>query len=177
MGALTTSANDRESAPQSWGIRELAREFDVTPRTIRFYEDKGLLSPERDGNARIFCQRDRDRLAEILRAKRLGFSLDDMKEVFDVVQGHVLSRDELLRRKRNFEKVISNLERKQKDIVIVKETMSGICKRIQKFVDDPQRDANVLRLADAYDAALRRHMGDDFSDDNSLNPAGYPAGF
>ena len=55
------------SAPV-WGIRDLAREFDVTPRTIRFYEDKGLLAPQRDGNVRVFTQRDRERLSEILRA-------------------------------------------------------------------------------------------------------------
>ena len=167
-----TTANRSASV---WGIRDLAREFDVTPRTIRFYEDKGLLAPQREGNVRIFSQRDRERLSEILRAKRLGFSLDDTKEVFDVVEGHVLGRDELLRRKRNFERVMSSLERKQKDIVIVKDSLSRICAGIQKYVDDPQRDANILRFADAYDAALRRHMDDDFTDETPINTSSYSA--
>jgi DNA-binding transcriptional MerR regulator len=65
-------------------ITDLAREFDVTTRTIRFYEDEGLLSPERHGQARVYAPRDRVRLRLILRGKRLGFSLSEIKEIFDL---------------------------------------------------------------------------------------------
>jgi len=58
----------------TFGIAELAREFDVTTRTIRFYEDKGLLSPARKGQRRVYAPRDRVRLRLIMRGKRLGFS-------------------------------------------------------------------------------------------------------
>ena len=61
-------------------IGELAREFDVTPRTIRFYEDQGLLAPRRDGQRRIYGQRDRTRLKLTLRGKRLGLSLAEIRE-------------------------------------------------------------------------------------------------
>ncbi len=61
------------------GIAELAREFEVTTRTIRFYEDKGLLSPTRDGQRRIYSPRDQVRLRLIMRGKRLGFSLDEIR--------------------------------------------------------------------------------------------------
>lgn len=65
-------------------ISELAKEFDVTTRSIRFYEDVGLLAPERRGNTRIYNDRDRIRLKLILRGKRLGFSLADIKELFEL---------------------------------------------------------------------------------------------
>ena len=64
-------------------ITELAKEFAVTPRAIRFYEDEHLLAPTRAGQSRIYSQRDRVRLMLILRSKRLGFSLAEIKELFD----------------------------------------------------------------------------------------------
>ncbi|MFH4787294.1 MerR family DNA-binding transcriptional regulator [Vibrio alginolyticus] len=65
-------------------ISELAKEFDIATRSIRFYEDLGLLTPERKGNTRIYNGRDRIRLKLILRGKRLGFSLADIKELFEL---------------------------------------------------------------------------------------------
>ena len=67
-------------------IGELAREFDVTPRTIRFYEDHGLLAPRRDGQRRIYGQRDRTRLKLTLRGKRLGLSLAEIRELIDMYE-------------------------------------------------------------------------------------------
>jgi DNA-binding transcriptional MerR regulator len=69
---------------QTWTITELAEEFDVTLRTIRFYEDRGLITPERRGTARIFHPRDRVRLALVLRGKRLGFSLEQIAHIVDM---------------------------------------------------------------------------------------------
>jgi DNA-binding transcriptional MerR regulator len=66
---------------RTWTIGELAAEFDTTLRTIRFYEDRGLLTPERSGTTRIFHDRDRVRLQLILRGKRLGFTLDEIAHV------------------------------------------------------------------------------------------------
>ena len=65
-------------------ITQHSREFDVTTRTIRFYEDEGLIAPERRGQARIYGPRDRVRLRLILRGKRLGFSLSEIKEILDL---------------------------------------------------------------------------------------------
>ena len=67
-----------------FSIGDLAHEFDVTPRTLRFYEDRALLRPRRDGQARIYSRRDRTRLKLILRGKRLGFALADIKEMIDL---------------------------------------------------------------------------------------------
>ncbi len=68
----------------TYGIAELAREFSVTTRTIRFYEDKQLLTPERQGQRRVYTPRDRVRLRLIMRGKRLGFSLDEIREMIDM---------------------------------------------------------------------------------------------
>ena len=69
---------------ETWSIAELAAEYDVTHRTIRFYEDRGLLTPERRGTTRVYHPRDRVRLALILRGKRLGFSLDEIAKIVDM---------------------------------------------------------------------------------------------
>ena len=65
-------------------ITQLAQEFDVTTRTIRFYEDQGLLSPTRNGQMRVYSPRDRVRLKLVLRGKRLGFSLSEIREMLDM---------------------------------------------------------------------------------------------
>lgn len=67
-------------------ISELAQEFDITTRTIRFYEEKGLITPERRGNARFYTRADRVRLKLILRGKRLGFSLQESREIIDLYE-------------------------------------------------------------------------------------------
>jgi DNA-binding transcriptional MerR regulator len=74
----TESINDRSS------IGDLARELDVTPRAIRFYEDEGLLSPRREGSRRVYSKRDYVRLKLILRGKRLGFSLAEVREMLEL---------------------------------------------------------------------------------------------
>lgn len=65
-------------------IRDLAAAFSVTPRTIRFYEDEGLINPERQGQNRLYSKGDRARLAWILRGKRVGFSIADIREMLDL---------------------------------------------------------------------------------------------
>lgn len=78
---------------RTYSISELAEEFDVTTRTLRFYEDKGILSPLRKGTARVYGERDRVRLRLALRGKRIGFSLDDCREIiemYDPIAGNKL---------------------------------------------------------------------------------------
>ncbi|WP_420834819.1 MerR family transcriptional regulator [Pseudidiomarina sediminum] len=68
----------------TYSIGELAREFDITTRSIRFYEDQGLLTPQRQGQTRLYTNKHRVRLKLILRGKRLGFSLSETKRLFDL---------------------------------------------------------------------------------------------
>ena len=76
----TPDAHNRDS----FTISDLSIEFEVTARALRFYEDQGLIAPERMGLARIYSKRDRARLAWILRAKRVGFSLAEIREMIDL---------------------------------------------------------------------------------------------
>jgi len=67
-----------------YSIQQLSREFDLTPRALRFYEDKGLIAPARRGTTRLYSDRDRTRLRLALRGKRLGFSLEECREIIDL---------------------------------------------------------------------------------------------
>ncbi|HCH4138910.1 TPA: MerR family DNA-binding transcriptional regulator [Vibrio parahaemolyticus] len=69
---------------EKYKISDLAKEFDITTRSIRFYEDVGLIEPERKGNMRVYKRRDKIRLKLILRGKRLGFSLAEIRELFEL---------------------------------------------------------------------------------------------
>ena len=82
---MTTSQTaEKPSRDKTYSITQLCREFSVTPRTLRFYEQKGLLAPARRGWTRLFSYRDRARLQLILRGKKVGFSLEEIKEMLDL---------------------------------------------------------------------------------------------
>ncbi|CAJ1824033.1 hypothetical protein OPFLODJI_02264 [Aeromonas hydrophila] len=87
--------NRTKDDTRTYSISELAREFDVTTRSIRFYEDQGLLNPARQGQTRIYSRQDRVRLKLTLRGKRLGFSLADIRDLFDLYDADKSSRTQL----------------------------------------------------------------------------------
>jgi DNA-binding transcriptional MerR regulator len=97
--AKVTQASPAASAaatpPRHYTITELAAEFDVTPRAIRFYEDVGLLEPQRAGRNRVYTQRDRTRLKLTLRGKRLGLSLSEIKQLVDMYDSPSDTRQQL----------------------------------------------------------------------------------
>ncbi|MBB6259628.1 DNA-binding transcriptional MerR regulator [Paenochrobactrum gallinarii] len=106
-------------------ITELTREFGISTRTLRFYEDEGLLQPERRGRTRLFRSADRHLLRQILRGKRLGFSIAEIRDILrmyseppsDIEQLKLLvrhvneKRDELTQKRRDIEETLSELER------------------------------------------------------------------
>ena len=75
-----------ETERAEFSISDLAREFDITPRAIRFYEDQGLLAPRREGQRRIYTPRDHTRLKLTLRGKRLGLTLSEIRELIDMYE-------------------------------------------------------------------------------------------
>lgn len=102
---------------RTWTIAELSDEFGVTARALRFYEERGLLSPERVGNQRIYSERDRVRLHWIERAKSVGFSLTEAGEMLDLYD---LDDNRLVQRRVTLERCreqLTKLERQQNDIV------------------------------------------------------------
>ena len=82
--ALHADFAHHETSSETYSITDLCEEFGVTPRALRFYEDEGLIAPARQGLARIYSWRDRARLAWILRGKRVGFSLAEIREMIDL---------------------------------------------------------------------------------------------
>lgn len=107
----------------TWTISELSKEFDITPRTIRFYEDQGILSPARQGRNRVYVARDRTRLKLALRGKRLGLQLAEIRDLIDMYDGpmdttaqlkHYLSvlkaqRETLEQQKHDIEEILAEI--------------------------------------------------------------------
>lgn len=101
---------------RTWSIAELAAEYDVTLRTIRFYEDRGLINPERRGTTRVYHPRDRVRLALILRGKRLGFTLDEIATIVDMYDAEPGEEGQLAYLLEQIERRRAELEQRRRDI-------------------------------------------------------------
>ncbi len=122
-----------ESAERTeFSISELAREFDVTPRAIRFYEDQGLLSPRRDGQRRIYTLRDRTRLKLTLRGKRLGLSLSEIRELIDLYEPGRDERPQLERFLAVLESHITSLLQQRHDIEAQLSELQAFQKKVRK---------------------------------------------
>ena len=146
--APPAASSTKSQAPRDnqrlYSIAELAREFAVTPRTIRFYEDEGLIKPQRHGLIRVYSSGDRARLSWTLRGKRLGFSLSEIRELLDLYQVDrtgVQQMRELLRRSRLH---IKDLERRRNDldahIKEFKDVEAHVCAELRQRGVDPEND-------------------------------------
>lgn len=111
-----TSRTKGSSPATTWTIREIADEFGVTTRTIRHYEDLGLISPERQGTTRIFHRRDRTRLGLVLRGKRLGFPLDEIAKIIDLYDAPRGRRSQLEYVLGQIDERRADLEQRRRDI-------------------------------------------------------------
>jgi DNA-binding transcriptional MerR regulator len=100
---------------RTYTIRQLTKEFSVTARTLRFYEDEGLIAPERRGQTRIYSQRDRARIILILRGRRVGFSLAEIRGILDLYR-HDGGDVQLVHTRKKFAERIETLERQKIDI-------------------------------------------------------------
>ena len=119
---------------ESFSIAALAREFKVTARAIRFYEDKGLLAPHRVGQTRVYSRRERGRLALVLRGRRLGFKLAEIKEMLDLYEvgdGQVAQMQLMLRRVRER---LKGLEGQRRDILEAIGELKGVASSIERFL-------------------------------------------
>jgi DNA-binding transcriptional MerR regulator len=121
-----------KSANRTYAIGELAREFGITSRTLRLYEEEGLLDPKRDGTRRIYSERNRVRLRLILRGKRLGWSLSEIRESFDLYDSKLgeeaqlesmlgklqLRRETLIAQRNDIDAALRDLDRVESDAVV-----------------------------------------------------------
>jgi len=123
--------SEKERA-EVYSIGELAREFDVTPRAIRFYESEGLLAPRRDGQRRIYAPRDRTRLKLTLRGKRLGLTLSEIRGLIDMYEPGVDQRPQLERFLTVLEAHRATLERQREDLDAQLTEIAAFEKRVRK---------------------------------------------
>src|SRR5436309_11474826 len=121
-----------EQERTEYSISELSREFDVTPRAIRFYEDRGLISPRREGQRRIYTARDRTRLKLTLRGKRLGLTLAEIRELIDMYEPGRDDRPQLERFREVLENHRSSLVQQRADIEAQLGEIQTFEKRIQQ---------------------------------------------
>jgi len=121
-----------EKERAEFSIGELASEFDVTPRAIRFYEDHGLLAPKRAGQRRIYSPRDRTRLKLTLRGKRLGLTLSEIRELIDMYEPGRDERPQLKRFLAVLETHRASLEQQRADIQAQLTELEAFEKKIRK---------------------------------------------
>ncbi len=128
-----------ETERAEFSISELAREFDITPRAIRFYEDQGLLAPRRDGQRRIYTPRDRTRLKLTLRGKRLGLTLSEIRDLIDMYEPGRDERAQLERFLAVLQTHKAALERQSEDIEAQLAELAAFEKRVRKQLGTRKR--------------------------------------
>lgn len=116
---------------EKYTISELASELDISPSSIRFYEEKGLLSPERStGNQRIYTHRDRVRIKLILRGKRFGASLDEIAEMIGMAKSDVNEKKQIDKSLFYLEKKMAELENHKKEIKLFEKDLVDLKKKL-----------------------------------------------
>ena len=130
---------------ETYSIADLAREFDVTHRAIRFYEDEGLLSPGRDGTRRVYTKRDWVRLKLILRGKRLGFSLAEVNEMLELYDSAPDERPQL-------EKFVATLAARREQLERQREEIDEVLGEIRSF---ERQSRKLLKTSQGHKRAAR----------------------
>lgn len=126
---------------RSYTIRQLSKEFDVTARALRFYEDKGLISPERKGQTRLYSPRDRARLQLILRGKRLGFSLHEIHEILDLYTPKDHGVSQMRATLVKYRGQIDNLKRQREDIDAAIRDMQDGCVWLEQQITTAEAES------------------------------------
>ena len=127
-----------ESQLESWTIAQIADEFGVTHRTVRHYEELGLITPERRGTQRVYHRRDRTRLNLILRGKRLGFPLEEIRTIIDLY-------DAPRGRASQLEYVLSQVDERRVDLEQRRRDLDDALKELDAFEESCRADLTRLR--------------------------------
>jgi len=142
---------------RTYTISQLAREFEVTPRALRFYEDKGLLTPRREGLNRVYSHRDRARLQLILRGKRVGLSLIEIKEILDLYK--VDQRAQAQTALKKYKARIVALEAQREDVDAAIETLVDSVRQLEEFLAKPA-PAAAMANARAFEQEAKKRLED-----------------
>lgn len=126
--------------PTTFSISELAKEFALTTRAIRFYEDEGLLAPTRNGRNRIYGPRERTRLKLILRGKRLGLALSEIREILDLYDTNIDEVPQLTKFLEILENRRSLLLQQREDIDAVLAEVDGLVRQSRRILDRERRN-------------------------------------
>jgi DNA-binding transcriptional MerR regulator len=148
--------HDLRRPARTYTIRQLCLEFKCTPRALRFYEDKGLLNPARDGMNRVYSYRDRGRLQLILRGKRVGLSLSEIGEILDLYEADESGAAQAAKSLKKFRERIVALEQQKKDIDDAIAQLEAGVAAMEKRLTETRPD--LLPRADAYDQVLRHRL-------------------
>jgi DNA-binding transcriptional MerR regulator len=132
--------SDLRRPERTFTIRQLCQEFKVTPRALRFYEDKGLLTPAREGLNRIYNHRDRVRLTLILHGKRVGLSLAEIREILDLYKLEDGAAKQYAQSLRKFQERIVALEAQREDIDKVLGELRMVCDRLVEHLAKERPD-------------------------------------
>ena len=141
---------------RTFTIRQLCLEFKCTPRALRFYEDKGLLAPARDGLNRVYSYKDRARLVMILQGKRVGLALAEIGEILDLYEVDDSGAQQAAKSLRKFRERIVALENQKVDIAEQIELLQNGCTEMEKRLTQIRPD--LLPRAADYDQILRRRL-------------------
>ncbi len=148
--------SDLRRPPRTYSIRQLCQEFGCTPRALRFYEDKGLLFPAREGQNRIYSHKDRGRLQLILRGKRVGLSLAEIGEMLDLYEIGDGGVQQAARSVRRFREQVAVLEAQRADLDKAIADLNEAIAILEQKLADARPD--LLPSAADYDQVLRRHL-------------------
>ena len=127
-----------DNEKRTWSIGELATEFDITSRTLRVYEEEGLLDPAREGTRRIYNERNRVRLRLILRGKRLGWSLSEIRESFDLY-------DSSLGEQAQLELMLSKLERRRETLIAQRDDIDSALRDLEQVESNARQSLREIR--------------------------------
>lgn len=147
---------DLRRPERTFTIRNLCNEFKATPRALRFYEDKGLLTPAREGLNRVYSHKDRVRLQLILRGKRVGLSLSEIRELLDLYDENDDGAAQMARSLKKFRERAQALEQQRDDIDGALVELHQACARLEQRLTEIRPD--LLPRAADYDQMLRSRL-------------------
>ena len=149
---------------RTYSIRQLCREFGATARALRFYEDKGLLTPARKGQTRVYDARDRARLKLILRGRRIGFSLVEIQQMLDLYDHDDHNTHQMAVALRRHRAQIAALKQQREDLDAAIETAEEACAVMERKLGEYRPD--LLPGAEEYASLLQARM----NPDHTLHP-------